>query len=131
MYEYSLGYVKRLFNTAIEKSPAQESLQERLDVLIDQITKTMYLNVSRGLFVAHKVLFSFLICTSINRNAEKIKNETWSALLRGAGVFDRNQMSDNPNSSIISTAGWELAFFMECVGGDKFKGLTQHILENS
>ena len=27
MYQYSLAYVKRLFNTAIEKSPQQETLE--------------------------------------------------------------------------------------------------------
>ena len=75
MYQYSLVYVKRLFNSAIEKSPQQPTLDERLQVLIDKITVTLYLNVSRGLFVSHKVLFSFLMATSINRNSAKI-NET-------------------------------------------------------
>ena len=69
MYQYSLVYVKRLFNSAITKSPAQPTLAERLKLLIDRITETLYLTVSRGLFVAHKVLFSLLICTSINRNS--------------------------------------------------------------
>lgn len=130
MYEYSLGYVKRLFNSAIEGSPAQESLEKRLDVLIDQITQTMYLNVSRGLFVAHKVLFSFLICTSINRNANKIDSQAWSALLRGAGVFDRDQLPENPNVHILSSLGWELAYFLEITLPDKFTELTSHIEEN-
>ena len=69
MYQYSLAYVKRLFNSAIEKSPAKPTLEDRLAVLIDKITATLYLNVSRGLFVAHKVIFSFLMATSINRNS--------------------------------------------------------------
>ena len=89
MYQYSLAYVKRLFNTAIEKSPSQPTIEERLAVLIDRIAATMYLNVSRGLFVAHKVLFSFLICTSINRNAQIINEVLWSIMLRGAGVFNK------------------------------------------
>lgn len=89
MYQYSLAYVKRLFNSAIEKSPQQPTLEDRLTVLIDRITATLYLNVSRGLFVAHKVLFSFLICTSINRNNLKIDESLWSTLLRGAGIFNK------------------------------------------
>jgi dynein heavy chain len=72
MYQYSLAYVKRLFNSAIEKSPQVPTLEERLEILIDRITATLYLNVSRGLFVAHKVIFSFLMATSINRNSLKI-----------------------------------------------------------
>ena len=42
MYQYSLAYVKRLFNTAIEKSPQYPTLEERLAILIDKITETMY-----------------------------------------------------------------------------------------
>ena len=89
MYQYSLAYVKRLFNVAIEKSPAQPTLEERLAVLIDRIAASLYLNVSRGLFVAHKVLFSFLIATSINRNSLKIDENLWGTLLRGAGIFNK------------------------------------------
>jgi dynein heavy chain len=68
MYQYSLGYVKRLFNQAIEKSKKAKALEERLDILIDNISKIIFTNVSRGLFEAHKIIFSFLITTGINRN---------------------------------------------------------------
>jgi len=89
MYQYSLSYVKRLFNNAIEKSPAQPTLDERLDVLIERITATVFMNVSRGLFVAHKILFSFLIATSINRNSQKINEGLWGTLLIGAGIINK------------------------------------------
>jgi len=58
--------VKWLFNTAIEKSEKNEDLEIRLNTLINNITKTLYTNVSRGLFEAHKMIFSFLNITSIN-----------------------------------------------------------------
>jgi len=66
MYQYSLKYVKRLFNTAIEKSEKNDEIEARLETLINNITKTLYTNVSRGLFEAHKMIFSFLNITSIN-----------------------------------------------------------------
>lgn len=69
MYQYSLGYIKRLFNQAIEKSQKSKDLEQRLAILIDNITALLYTNVSRGLFEAHKIIFSFLIITSINRNS--------------------------------------------------------------
>ena len=112
MYQYSLVYVKRLFNTAIEKSPQQPTLEERLSVLIDKITELMYLNVSRGLFVTHKVLFSFLMCTSINRNSGKINEQLWSCLLRGAGIMNKAHMPDNPSPSLITLLGWDLAYYL-------------------
>ena len=72
MYQYSLAYIKRLFNQAIEKSPKAKVLEERLSILIDNITRMIYTNVSRGLFEAHKIIFSFLIITSINRNSSRV-----------------------------------------------------------
>jgi dynein heavy chain len=85
MYQYSLSYIKRLFNVAIEKSPKHAEQAQRLLILIDNITRMIYTNVSRGLFEAHKIIFSFLIITSINRNYKKVREVHWNLLLRGAG----------------------------------------------
>jgi dynein heavy chain len=78
-------YVKRLFNSAIEKSKKCKDLEERLNILIDNISRMIYTNVSRGLFEAHKIIYSFLITTSINRNKGAIKELHWNILLRGDG----------------------------------------------
>ena len=80
--------------------------------MIDRITETLYLNVSRGLFVAHKVLFSFLICTSINRNSGKINEQLWGTMLRGAGVMNKAHQPENPSPSMISLIGWDLAYYL-------------------
>jgi len=128
MYQYSLGYVKRLFNSAIEKSPAQPSIGERLKVLIEKITQTMYMNVSRGLFVTHKVLFSFLMSTSINRNKREINEDMWGIFLRGSGIFNKATMPENP-SSLISVHGWDLAYYLEITFPDSFAQLTASIIE--
>jgi len=42
-------------------------MEKRLDILIDNITKILYTNVSRGLFESDKLIYSFLIATSIKR----------------------------------------------------------------
>jgi dynein heavy chain len=65
MYQNSLVYVKSLFNKAIEMSPQAKTIEERLEILINNITRTMYKNVSRGLFEKDKLIYSFLIVTSI------------------------------------------------------------------
>jgi len=48
-------------------SPQAPTIEERLAILIDKITKTIYTNISRGLFERDKIIFSFLIATSIKR----------------------------------------------------------------
>lgn len=130
MYQYSLVYVKRLFNTAIEKSPQQPALEQRLTVLIDRITELMYLNVSRGLFVTHKVLFSFLMCTSINRNNGIINDQLWSCLLRGAGIMNKTNMPENPSPGLITQNGWDMAYYLQLVMPEKFEEFTDHVSDN-
>jgi hypothetical protein len=41
----------------------------RIQKLNESITRVMYTNISRALFEAHKKLFSFLICSTINKKA--------------------------------------------------------------
>jgi dynein heavy chain len=72
MYQNSLSYIKKLFNEAIVQTEKNEDLQERIDSLLNSITKMLYINICRGLFEAHKIIYSFLICTSIKRRAKLI-----------------------------------------------------------
>jgi len=78
-----LVYVKSLFNKAIEQSPQAATIDQRLDILIDNISKTMYKNISRGLFERDKLIYSFLIVTSIRRNSKAIDEAVWNIFLRG------------------------------------------------
>jgi len=87
MYQNSLQYVKQLFNKAIALSPPAEDINERLDILKDQISKILYTNISRGLFEKDKIIYSFLITTSIKRKANEIDEGVWNVLLRGPTVF--------------------------------------------
>ena len=102
MYQYSLAYIKILFNSAIEKSEKREVLEDRLALLIVNITKLIFTNVSRGLFEAHKNIFSFLIAISINRHKGNIDPLIWSTFLRGAGPFNRARQPKNPIPKYIT-----------------------------
>ena len=67
MYQYSLQYVKALFNRAIVNAEPSEDIPKRLLNLIFSITRVVFTNVCRGLFEDHKLIFSFLIATAINK----------------------------------------------------------------
>ena len=89
MYQNSLQFVKTLFNKAIDMSDPNEDLDERLKNLIATITKNIYSNISRGLFEADKLIFTFLIATSIDRYEELITMPGWNLLFRGASPFTK------------------------------------------
>lgn len=76
-----------LFNKAIDTAEQSSDQETRLDNLIDTVTRTVYTNICRGLFERDKLIFSFLIATSIDRYAEKISQVGWSIVLRGANPF--------------------------------------------
>lgn len=133
MYQYSLAYIKRLFNAAIEKSPKSPTLEGRLEILIDNITRMIYTNVSRGLFEAHKIIFSFLIITSINRNSGRVQEAHWNLLLRGAGPLtddELKQRPENPDIKIITMLSWDLIYFADINNPETYGGLTQSVVKN-
>jgi len=57
--------------------------------------------VSRGLFEKDKIIYSFLIITSILRQAKKIDESIWNIILRGPTVFTPEEAAaklDTPDS---------------------------------
>lgn len=77
MYQYSLQYFQSLFNRCIENSEKCDRLDKRLEILLSALNEVMFMNVCRGLFEQHKLLFSFLICTSIMRYEKNILDSEW------------------------------------------------------
>jgi len=117
MYQNSLQFVKTLFNKAIDQSEKSDDLATRLKSLKDTISKLIYTNISRGLFEADKLIFSFLICTSIKKNADEIKQVEMNHLLRGAMPLTNDQemvMPENPAPKLINKLGWLLLYSAEC-----------------
>ena len=116
-----------MFNTAIDKSAKNDDYEQRIALLIKNITEMMYTNVSRGLFEAHKTIFSFLITCNIRRNAGTITDFWWITLIRGAvpiSVEDRRDQPENPNTRLISEVGWNLIYYLTVTDKATFAGLA-------
>ena len=124
MYQYSLEYFKKLYNYCIETSEKSTDLEARLEIIMSFVTNFMYANVCRGLFSRHKLIYSFLICTSILRNRDSIPNNEWSFLLRGA--FGKPPCQ-NPDPTFIQALQWDTIAGLEESLPDQFEGLCDHI----
>ncbi|XP_041838798.1 dynein heavy chain 6, axonemal [Melanotaenia boesemani] len=125
MYQFSLKYFKQLFNTTIETSEKSNVLEERLHILLDAILLNSYINVSRGLFEQHKVIYSFMVCVEIMKQRGEISDGEWQYFLRGGASLEKDY-ADRPDVPWLSEFYWQTCCELE----DKllcFKDISKEI----
>jgi dynein heavy chain len=106
MYQYSLLYFTQLYGQRIQKSQKSADLAERLQILITDITESMYTMICRGLFEKDKLLFSFLIGVNIGRVEGNISEDEWNLFVRGPAVVAKT-VPVNPAPSWIRQSAWQ------------------------
>nr|XP_046259789.1 dynein axonemal heavy chain 6 isoform X2 [Scatophagus argus] len=125
MYQFSLKYFKQLFNSTIDTSEKSSVLEERLQILLDQILLNSYNNVSRGLFEQHKLIYSFMLCVEVMRQQGEISDAEWQYFLRGASSLEKDY-ADRPDVPWLSDFYWltccELEDTLPC-----FKDISKEI----
>ncbi|XP_055256564.1 dynein axonemal heavy chain 6 [Moschus berezovskii] len=126
MYQYSLKYFKQLFNTTIETSERTDDLQQRMEILLEQTLLTAYVNVSRGLFEQHKLIYSFMLCVEIMRQQGRLTEAEWNFFLRGSAGLEKER-PPKPEFPWLVTAMWFACCDLEELF-PVFKGLTQYIV---
>jgi dynein heavy chain len=67
-------------------------------MLKDSITLNLYKKICIGLFEEHKIVYAFLICTSIKRSENKIQEAYWNLLIRGTLLNDKAFQPIKPDS---------------------------------
>lgn len=92
MYQYSLEFFSRLFNRRLDKSEKSEVLEDRLNILIHDVTESFFTNICRGLFERDKLLYAFLNASSILKRGGDIGIDEWNFFLRGSSTdFSQNE----------------------------------------
>ncbi|KAL0216159.1 hypothetical protein P9112_008343 [Eukaryota sp. TZLM1-RC] len=127
MYQFSLSYFSNLFQNVLKNAQQSENLEERLKFLIDGVTELTFENVCRGIFEKDKLVFAFLIASSIERNSKLISEEDWNFFLKGPTTLDLDLPDNRP--SWIGDREWELINYMGQL--TSFDGIVDDVINQS
>ncbi|XP_012153033.2 dynein heavy chain at 16F [Megachile rotundata] len=125
MYQFSLKYFNQIFNIVIDTSEKVEDLQERLQILLNEITLAIYTNVSRGLFEKHKLVFSFMLCIAVHINEEIVSPAQWNFMIRGAAHTTKEGIPDYPTLTVHM---WSCANYL-AENFDVFKNILNDLFK--
>jgi dynein heavy chain, axonemal len=122
MYQVSLRYFTQLFCNVIEEDAIKMEFDERLRYLLRRVIRAVYLNICRGLFERHKMIYSFLITTAVEKHDSKLTDAELDFLLRGA-IGVKSDISEKPDSLVhISEHQWIQCVHLQSEYED-FKGI--------
>lgn len=126
MYQFSLDAYVDLFNTSIENSRSTHTgadvlVSKRCDDINTYHTLAVYKYTCRGLFEAHKLLFSLQLCIKILESSGVINQEEFSFFSLGAGMVDRSQQRPN-NTDWLPMTAWDNITEMDKLSG--FQGIV-------
>lgn len=122
MYENSLQNFIALFRTVVTTGKSIES-SDRLHVISRNFAEKLYLYVSRGLFVRHKLAFAFDICLSLQRTSGEIEDEQFNLLLSALGGTIPAKESP-PSKLLSSVTDDEWALFAAACSSGAFNSLA-------
>ena len=103
MYQYSLAAFTFIFQKALDKAPAAESLGARCESLLDSVTFGSFAYVTRGLFERHRLIFSLQLACRQLVQAKQLDVALGEQLVRGPKLVG----APNPLASWLAEGAWQ------------------------
>ncbi|XP_024937311.1 dynein heavy chain 7, axonemal isoform X2 [Cephus cinctus] len=105
MYQYSLSWFINLYIISIESANKSKVLERRLMFLKETFTYNLYQNVCRSLFEKDKVLYSFVLYTTILLATNEINKDELMFFLSGGMAM--GNVIKNPASEWLLDKSWD------------------------
>jgi dynein heavy chain len=133
MYQYSLRYYQQLYQQRITHSQKSDNVEERINILINDITKEIFGNICRGLFDRHRLLFAFRTVVEILKTDNKIDNHEWRIFLTGSSSDAELSQKDIESAPewIVDKNAWCQLLLLEQMLPKSMSGVSRLITQNS
>ncbi|XP_001354829.2 dynein heavy chain 6, axonemal [Drosophila pseudoobscura] len=125
MYQYSLKYFTQVFCNVLRLEHPVQTVEVRISVLMVDELKAIYDNISRGLFENHKIIFSFLLALSVERQEKRVSDDEFGFLTRGA--VGNIRPKKQPSTTKLSQMEWDACIYLEDNFPDTFSGFSSEI----
>jgi dynein heavy chain len=92
----------------MKDSEPNSDVAERVSILIDHFSYSLYRNVCRSLFEKDKLLYSFLVCTRLMLATDKISSIELRFLLSGVGGVLTGKQPEKPSDWVPDRSWTEI-----------------------
>jgi len=111
----------------LAEKPPGRNVKQRVKNLLEALCKQMYREVTRSLFEKDKLLFAFLLTTTILRIDDALDQAEWMFLLTGLSGQPLAEIA-NPEPNLFSETAWET--ILHASNLKRFTGFAESIAEN-
>merc|ERR1719383_572108 len=127
MYQFSLDWFIQMFLLSIDKAEKKDTKEERFTELFRSFLSLLFIMVSRSLFEAHKLLYSFMLCLKCQETDRELKLNEVTALMTGLPGSAKEEKPDN--SEWLTQVSWTRVNVLQSLG-DVFDGFVGEFVAN-
>ncbi|XP_015833540.2 dynein axonemal heavy chain 5 isoform X3 [Tribolium castaneum] len=96
MYQNSLKQFLNIFDNSITKSEKNPDASERIKIILQYLTKEVWVFTQRSLYERHKALFTLMMAMKIDLQNGLITHEEFMVFIKGGASLDLNAVQPKP-----------------------------------